>query len=552
MSKPLVRNSLIVLFGVFIVAGLWLIGTAQSSAARAVTDPTLAPTETAVPLASLTPLPTFAPPALPTVDWNDVSIFKRAMKRGFEDEVNDWVNGNRYLIIAALSLENDAVIRGAERVRYTNHTAGPLHEIVYRLYENTPALGEHTDVFSVTVNGADAQPVLSGFDSVMTVPLVQPLAVGQSVEMTVAFDTVLTRNFSGSYGRSAYEHNVVSGTAWYPTLSVYDAGVGWWKSLPPPIGDPGYTETGLYDVRLTLPADLTVVQSGKEIETTQNADGTVTHRNVTGPMRDHAFAASSRYHIVSQDVDGTKVSVVSYKDPSDPRLDGTSNALKYATFSISTYNHIYGEYPYAEYNVVENPTTAGGVEFPGLVQINEHSWVQNDPFLEVVIAHETGHQWFYSMVGDDQVEHPWLDEAFASYTEIVYQRAAYPTGPRAEDYVTNFQRRYARYTGSGLPDLPLDLPVSSYTGYAYSSIVYTKGPLFLVELERQFGRDTVYKMLNATFHHFKYGVGTSQGYEKAFEGVAGKDLSKLFDKWVGTPLQDAAPLPPVQPSVLVM
>src|SRR5436305_1958317 len=200
MSKRLIRNSLIVLCGVLVIAGLWFIGSAQSNAARALTDPTLAPTETAVPLASLTPLPTFAPPTLPTVDWNDVSIYKRAMKRGFEDEVNDWVNGNRYLIIASLSLENDAIIRGAERVRYTNHTAGPLHEIVYRLYENTPALGEHTDIFSVNVNGTGAQPVLSGFDSVMTVPLTQMLAVGQSVEMTVAFDTVLTRNFSGSYG----------------------------------------------------------------------------------------------------------------------------------------------------------------------------------------------------------------------------------------------------------------------------------------------------------------------------------------------------------------
>src|SRR5260221_11162454 len=145
MSKRLIRNSLIVLCGVLVIAGLWFIGSAQSNAARALTeltDPTLAPTETAVPLASLTPLPTFAPPTLPTVDWNDVSIYKRAMKRGFEDEVNDWVNGNRYLIIASLSLENDAVIRGAERVRYTNHSAAPLHEILYRLYENTPALGE--------------------------------------------------------------------------------------------------------------------------------------------------------------------------------------------------------------------------------------------------------------------------------------------------------------------------------------------------------------------------------------------------------------------------
>ena len=29
----------------------------------------------------------------------------------------------------------------------------------------------------------------------------------------------------------------------------------------------------------------------------------------------------------------------------------------------------------------------------------------------VVVAHEVGHQWFYNLVGNDQVDQPWLDEA---------------------------------------------------------------------------------------------------------------------------------------------
>ena len=32
-----------------------------------------------------------------------------------------------------------------------------------------------------------------------------------------------------------------------------------------------------------------------------------------------------------------------------------------------------------------------------------------------LLLHEIVHQWFYSLVGNDQIDDPWLDEAFATY-----------------------------------------------------------------------------------------------------------------------------------------
>jgi aminopeptidase N len=34
-------------------------------------------------------------------------------------------------------------------------------------------------------------------------------------------------------------------------------------------------------------------------------------------------------------------------------------------------------------------------------------------------VHEVAHQWFYSLVGNDQGRDPWLDEGLASYVEYV-------------------------------------------------------------------------------------------------------------------------------------
>jgi hypothetical protein len=454
------------------------------------------------------------------------------MRPAFEDDVNAFADANRYLIVASLSVEYDAIIRGAERVRFTNHTPDTLDKIVFRLYPNAPILGGRMDVNYVSVAGKAVVPTFSALDSVMSVPLEKPLAPGQSVELKLDFDVVMVRGLNTSYGRFGFVNNVVSSSAWYPTLSVYDVGKGWWTTLPDPQGDPAYTETGLYDVRLTIPTNMTLVMSGALIETTKNGDNTTTYRGVTGPMRDHAFQASERYMISPVDADGVRINVVHYKDRAALPTDGTANVLKYAVSAVQAYNKAIGEYPYTELNVVENPTPSG-VEFPGLVQIADRAWIQGNNFLEKVVVHEIGHQWFYAIVGNNQVEHPWLDESLTSYLEFVYMRAAYPTGATADNYVADFQRRYTAYTSAGQPDQLLDLPVSAYRGYSYGAVVYTKGPLFYEELERQLGQDTVYKALATYFKEHKYRVVTSADVKKAFEETAGRDLTALFQKWVG-------------------
>lgn len=512
-----------------LLISLLLAGCAGSVQAQGL--PTLQPTETARPLVTPTTVPEPPPLDLPAVNWSDVSIHKRAMKPGFEADVDKFVDANRYFIVANITLEPDAVFRGAERVRYTNHSADMLENVVFRLYANTPALGGRMTVTHVEVDGKQIDPLLSDLRSVMSVPLPTPLKPGESVEIKLDFALVMTRGLNTSYGRFGYVNQIVSATAWYPTLSVYEEGRGWWESMPSPRGDPAYTETGLYDVRLTVPADWTVAASGTIVETTPSADGnTVTIRDVTGPMRDHAFQASARYMITPTEADGTTINIVHYKDQAEKATDGTPDAAKYGKLAVETFNEVFGQYPFAELDIAENPTPSG-VEFPGLVQITERAWIKGNNYLEVVIAHEVGHQWFYSLVGNNQVEQPWLDESLTSYTEFVYMRAAYPP-EKAQQYVDNFQQRYTRYTGSGFPDQPLDLSVQQYSNMAYGAIVYTKGPLFLVELERQLGRETVYKALAEYFQRHKYGVVTTEDVKQAFEDVSGEDLTAIFREWV--------------------
>jgi aminopeptidase N len=59
--------------------------------------------------------------------------------------------------------------------------------------------------------------------------------------------------------------------------------------------------------------------------------------------------------------------------------------------------------------VARLPASGGGIEYPSSILMLDGS--------RLVAVHETAHQYFYAMLGNSQAQHPWLDEAFAVYSE---------------------------------------------------------------------------------------------------------------------------------------
>ncbi len=65
----------------------------------------------------------------------------------------------------------------------------------------------------------------------------------------------------------------------------------------------------------------------------------------------------------------------------------------------------------------------GGMEYPMITLIGTTS----SPFeLDVVIAHEVGHNWFYGILGSNERDHAWMDEGINSFYEQRYVETRYP------------------------------------------------------------------------------------------------------------------------------
>jgi aminopeptidase N len=316
----------------------------------------------------------------------------------------------------------------------------------------------------------------------------------------------------------------------YPTIPVYDD-EGWNAEIPARQGDVTYTDASFYVVKITAPKDVTVVSAGTEIRHSQDGQ-TQTVTVADGPARDFYLAASPDYKEITKTSQG--VTLRSYA-PADLQ-DGAEAALDIAAKSLELYDQLYVSYPYTELDIVATPTLAGGIEYPGLIVVTSRAYKSTDEtsgvtpkqLLEGIVAHEVGHQWFYNLVGDDQLDDPWLDEAFAQYLSLEYFTDQY--GPQGEQgFRASLENRWKSIDNT---DMPIGLPVTKYTDKEYGAIVYGRGPLFLVALKDKMGAKVFNEFLKDYVTQLSWGIATPEFMQTLAEKHCSCDLDPLFQEWV--------------------
>jgi aminopeptidase N len=247
-------------------------------------------------------------------------------------------------------------------------------------------------------------------------------------------------------------------------------------------------------------------------------------------MRDFMIAMSSDYQVKSDTVDGVKLNSYYRQKFTD---EGT-RGLQVVADALRTYEKRIGEYPFNELDLVGTPTTAGGIEYPGLIVVAEGLYERNPTFYESATAHETAHQWWYSLVGNDQIDEPWLDEALTQFTTALYFREMYGS-QGLSGFVESLQERYDRVKDTP-DDKRSDLPVNNYTDRQYGAIVYGKAPLFFNAIYEEIGDEKFNHLLQDYFAQHRYGVAYPKDFLKVAEGYVGKaKLDELVKEWITTP-----------------
>jgi aminopeptidase N len=293
-----------------------------------------------------------------------------------------------------------------------------------------------------------------------------------------------------------------------PILAIHDAYGGWHLEPYTPNGESFYSQVGDYDVTLSAPKSLEVPATG-DVTSVHTTNGIRTTTIEAHDVRD--FAWGSGPFDEEEGVASTGVTVkVWWMSP----ISKSQADLILATGLSAMASHAaaYGAYPYDEIDVILGPFNRfGGMEYPQLVMQQASS---------SVLVHELAHQWWFGLVGDDEYNEPWLDEAFASYaTDLYYGRdgAGCPLNwPSPTARITNSMAYWDLNTGE------------------YFATVYGIGSCSLHDLGRVLGERRMANFVRNYAIDHTLGFSTTDAFKAGAQKVADSlsppvDLTDFWD-----------------------
>lgn len=448
-------------------------------------------------------------------------------------------NLTTYKIDAVYDGQN--TVTAAAEIRYVNNYDVSLPELQFRLYPNAyrkdveyapvhPSekeaaypLGESYGGIEITslYRGSTEVPVtLSGpDDTVLVVPLDSDLRPTTAVTVRMEF-TLTIPQMRHRFGMTENSTNLGN---WYPIASVYENGA--FRSDPYYAnGDPFYSEIANYEVKLTVPGAMTVAATGTV--TSAEAGETTVYTATAKAVRDFA-AVIGGFETATAAAGNTQVMYYYYSDP-DPAA-----SLAAAADALTVFGEKFGAYPYETFSVVQTGFLQGGMEYPQLVMISDA--LVPEVYREAVI-HETAHQWFYGLVGSDQIGTPWLDEALAEYcTDLFYKwRPDYEIDfeKKVSDTLSAFVLYCDIYKHGGRDDTSMNRALGAYENQTeYTYMTYVKGSLMLDSLRRTIGDDAFTAALKAYVSEYYLENARPDCLIACFEKASGKELKSYFDSW---------------------
>ena len=371
-----------------------------------------------------------------------------------------------------------------------------------------------------------------------------PAAVGpgEEIALRVRWQAHVPRTFA----RTGAIGNYYFIAQWFPKVAVFEGDR--WAAHQFHANTEFYSDYGRYDVRMTVPRGWMLGATGTEQARSDNPDGTTTHHYAQDDVHDFAWTTSPSYvehrrtfnHASLPSVEMRLLMQPEHAGQEDRHFDATAAALRY-------YGEWYGPYPYGHVTIVDPAyqSEAGGMEYPTLFTAGTN-WLapreSNTP--ESVTVHEAGHQFWYGLVGNNEVEHAWMDEGLNMFSEA---RTLWTTD-RPYYHVERFfggfipwqfrDIRLKRETDGNLVELyrpaaegdDPSTPTWRYWPETHWGISYSKTALWLHTLERHLGWETLQRILSTFFQRWQFRHPRADDFFAVANEVSGRDLTWFFDQ----------------------
>ncbi|MEN8207765.1 MAG: M1 family metallopeptidase [Candidatus Fermentibacteria bacterium] len=332
-------------------------------------------------------------------------------------------------------------------------------------------------------------------------------------------------------------------TQWYPKMCVLDEN-GWHRGRYHWRGE-FYSDFGNYFITLDVPENFITAATGS-VKSISFSKDSLRRSEIWEAYNVHDFAWSVspdytlREHTYvypeSLGADSVRVHLVLLDDDSEH----WSDVPAVIDSTLLYYGEWYVPYPYDDLWVVEPVILmAGGMEYPQF--IFSAADVPMTRALEMVTSHEVGHQWFYGMLGNDEVNEAWLDEGMNTFSELRYMQRRHgfhgnmSTAPEWIMEISDQDISLMTYvSGTAAEKVPVLSDATSAgdgshpTGFTY----YTKPAFFLRMLQRQIGEEDFDRIMSIYFDRFMYHHPHTDDFQAVVEEVTARSWESEFDFWL--------------------
>jgi hypothetical protein len=359
-----------------------------------------------------------------------------------------------------------------------------------------------------------------------------------SVTVEYAGDKVLQTAGQGSFYVGARE-------SWYPNLN-------------------GFGEHALYDLTFKVPKKYTVVSVGHLVEETTDKDLAVTRWVTPKPVAVAGFNYGEYQKMELPDtITNYKIAGYYLMELPDnlhnsPALRGiapgamTKYALEQTRAQLQVCTHFFGNIPYDNINITEQPNFNFGQSWPNLVYLPISAYIDSTQrwmlfghidnkftgFVQEVTPHEVSHQWWGHAVSWASYHDQWLSEGFAEFSAGLFLQQA--VGPKwQKDYIEFWERLRTRILDKNNYGIaPNDAgPIwiglrlkSPRTENAYQNVTYPKGAYILQMLRSMmWSADTQDKAFIEMMHDFVESHKDQAASTESFKAVAEKHMTKIMD-----------------------
>ncbi len=279
------------------------------------------------------------------------------------------------------------------------------------------------------------------------------------------------------------------------------------------------------DIIITAPQQYIAVSNGKETEISiKDGYKTTTYRHRYPIAAYLVGIAVAKYEVYSHTVGKGDYSfpIINYVFPD--QLKESKNQTAVTVEAMEIFSKLFGPYPFSseKYGHAQWTLYYSGMENTTI------SFMGN--FSEQLITHELAHQWFGNLVTCASWRDIWLNEGFATYSELLFIEHKHPHNLKGlrESQVKEITSKRGGSVYIGKNEVLSDNRIFD------GRLSYTKGSMVVHMLRQLIGDDLFFKTIREFLHNSKYtfGYATTNDLKLFFEASTGLDLDWFFDCWI--------------------